>query len=299
MFVVLGAVLTACQSSSAPTPQATVSHAATTPSMEPATPPPSGSTVPARPSRVFAVGDMASDNDRDERVVNMIESHDPDALLALGDLVYPDGTIENYSAFYATSYGTFDGIVWPTPGNHDYVEDDLSGYRAYFGTHAPHVPDAPYYEFELGGWHLFALNSEIGEGEAGSDQYAWLEERLEGRDEACVAAYWHSPVYTIGRKPFDEDGMLELLELLMEHDVDLVLTGHDHNYQRWELDGLAYFVVGTGGRSRYDLERTDDRVMAATDDENGALELVLEPGGAAFRYFTMRDEIFDRGSITC
>jgi hypothetical protein len=252
--------------------------------------------------RAFAVGDMANRGDRDERVSSMILAHHPDAFLALGDIAYPEATLDNMERYYAPTYGRLDDVVWPTPGNHDYPGNDASptGYRAYFAGHAPHVPlDLPYYVVTLGGWRLYSLNSEIHQGGTDSDMYRWLQADLEAHPAPCVAAMWHSPIYTVGSKPYDEDGMRPIYDLLVAHGADLVLTGHDHNYQRWEVDGLAYFVVGTGGKSRYALHAADPHPAFGTDQVNGALQLDLLSNGARYAFRTMDDEVLDEGRFGC
>ena len=232
----------------------------------------------------------------------MIAGHDPQAFLALGDIVYPEATTANMERYYEPGYGRLDEIVWPTPGNHDYLSDDdpLPGYVEYFERRAPHAPvGEQYYITELGAWHVYSLNSEIGEGAAGSEMYRWLEDRLAADDHECIAAMWHSPVYTAGRKPYDEDGMRPIYDLLVDHGADVILTGHDHNYQRWDVDGIAYFVVGTGGKSRYEIDESAEGLAFGSDLVNGALQLDLMADGARFTYRTMDDEVIDRGSIRC
>lgn len=252
--------------------------------------------------RAFAVGDLGNEGERDEKVAAMIAGHDPQAFLALGDIVYPEATTANMERYYEPGYGRLDEIVWPTPGNHDYLSDDdpLPGYVEYFERRAPHAPvGEQYYITELGAWHVYSLNSEIGEGAAGSEMYRWLEDRLAADDHECIAAMWHSPVYTAGRKPYDEDGMRPIYDLLVDHGADVILTGHDHNYQRWDVDGIAYFVVGTGGKSRYEIDESAEGLAFGSDLVNGALQLDLMADGARFTYRTMDDEVIDRGSIRC
>jgi 3',5'-cyclic AMP phosphodiesterase CpdA len=247
--------------------------------------------------RVFAVGDLANQGERDDRVAAMIERHRPDAFLALGDLVYPHASTANFDEFYEPSYGRFDAIVWPTPGNHDYQNGRDTAYLEYMARRAPHVPQQPYYMTQLGTWHLYSLNSEIGQSKPGTAMYDWLKARLEADGARCVAAIWHAPIYTAGRKPYDEDGMRPIYDLLVQHGVDLILVGHDHNYQRWNVE-VPYFVVGTGGKSRYALH-PNPQLAYGNDQVNGALELDLGADGAEFTYRTMDDQVLDSGSFRC
>ena len=93
--------------------------------------------------------------------------------------------------------------------------------------------------------------------------------------------------------------MRPIYDLLVDHGADVILTGHDHNYQRWDVDGIAYFVVGTGGKSRYEIDESAEGLAFGSDLVNGALQLDLMADGARFTYRTMDDEVIDRGSIRC
>lgn len=279
--------------------QPTVPGASGKASAAPAAALPTPHVTPDSVTRVFAAGDLAWEGADDDQVAEMLDESDPHAFLALGDLVYPDGTLENYERFYEPSFGRFNDVVWPTPGNHDYVAGTLDGYHAYFGTEAPHVPTSPYYAFQLGSWRLYSLNSEVSYSPIAAEMHRWLEGELAEHQSRCMAAYWHRPVETLGPNDSDQGRMADPLELLRAHGVDIILVGHDHNYQRWDLDGLAYFVVGTGGREEYGFTRDDSRVRAASDDVEGALELELQDDGARFRFHALEEGVLDEGVIAC
>lgn len=249
---------------------------------------------------VFAVGDMAGENDGDSAVAAMLSRHNFDALLTLGDHAYPTGSAEEFANLYEPTYGVFDDRVRPTPGNHDYVTPEAAAYFDYFQRRSPTFTGDPYYAFTLGGWRIYSLNSQIGEGQPGSGMYEWLSNELEQNPADCVLAYWHRPTFTVGRKDNDEGGMALIWSLLGAHGADVVLAAHDHNYQRWEpIQGITSFVVGTGGRSRYPIARDDDRLVTADDGHYGALELALSAGGASYKFRAADDEVLDSGDISC
>jgi hypothetical protein len=248
---------------------------------------------------VYAVGDLGNKGDRDDRIASVIERRNPDAFLALGDIVYPHASAENFERFYDSSYGRLADITWPTPGNHDYRDGGIDAYLEYFGERSPRFPGEPYYVFQLGAWRIYSLNSEIEESEPGEPMFDWLVRDLQAHPQDCLGAMWHAPVYTAGSKEYDENNMRPVYDLLLQHDVDLVLTAHDHNYQRWDVDDTAYFVVGTGGKTRYDIDEEAPGLAYGNDQLNGALELELGPDGGTHVWRTMDDEALDRGSLGC
>ncbi|MBA3636034.1 MAG: metallophosphoesterase, partial [Rubrobacteraceae bacterium] len=146
----------------------------------------------AGPPVVVAAGDIAScgteSDDATAELVGGIEG----TVLTLGDNTYPDGSAENYDECYEPTWGQFKERTRPAPGNHEYETEEASAYFDYFGK-AAGDPDKGYYSYDLGGWHVVALNSNCGEGELrcgpGSPQGRWLKEDLAANDEeACTLA---------------------------------------------------------------------------------------------------------------
>jgi hypothetical protein len=249
---------------------------------------------------VYAVGDIAGEGPGAGQVAEMIGRHNFDALLTLGDHAYETGSLAEFESLYAPTFGAFDDRVYPSPGNHDYETEGAAGYFTYFGEQARNFPDKAYYAFTLGAWRIYSLNSEINESTPGSAMYEWLRNDLSRATTPCIAAYWHKANYTVGRKENDEGSMRLVWDLLAARGADIVLAGHDHNYQRWApIDGITSFVVGTGGRSRYPIERDDDRVEYTNDATYGALRLDLEPSGARYAFHSDEDQILDSGQLAC
>ena len=158
---------------------------------------------PGPPStEVVAAGDIAScRTEADEATAELVEGTEG-TVLALGDEAYPRGTAANFEECYGPSWGRFKGRTKPVPGNHEYYTEGARGYFQYFGE-AAGDPEGGYYSYELGSWHVVALNSNCEEVRCGpgSPQTRWLEEDLAANDEArCTLAYMHHPLFSSGER---------------------------------------------------------------------------------------------------
>ena len=216
---------------------------------------------------VYAAGDIARCTHPDPRwsgasdtaaVVAAGLAADPDAVvLTLGDHTYPRGTAAEFANCYGPTWGRFRERTWPAPGNHEYTTKGAAPYFAYFGERA----GRGYYSLSLKGWRIYSLDSNLAPA-AHAQQLAWLRGEL-ARDAAaprgatppCTLAFWHHPLYSSGGHG-SVPKMREAWALLREAGAELVLSGHDHDYERFapqdeggRLDplGLRQFVVGTGG----------------------------------------------------
>jgi acid phosphatase type 7 len=247
---------------------------------------------------VVAAGDIAScASSGDEETAELVENVNPDAVLTLGDNVYESGTLEQYRRCYDPTWGQFKAKTYPVPGNHDYETEGAAGYLAYFGNRAG-APDKTYYAFDLGAWHVVALDTNIDVG-AQSSQLRWLRSDLERDDHQCELAFFHHPRWSGGLH--DSQAFVEpLWRVLADEGVDVVLAGHDHNYQRFYKldaagrraeDGIRSFVVGTGGRDHYDADDVANRARAS-DDVWGVLELKLRPRDYDFQFLPAGDSDF-------
>ncbi len=263
---------------------------------------------------VVAAGDIASCQSLgDEATARLVEEIDPDAVLTLGDTVSVDGADEEFRECYDPSWGRFKSITHPVLGNHDYgqggYEDrdpalyDATGFHGYFD-----IPERGYYSYDLGDWHLVALNSNcflIG-CEEGSEQYEWLEEDLRQTDRSCVLAYWHHPVYSQGyyEEPY---AMQHMFDLLYRHGADVILNGHDHVYDRrapvdlyseFDPKGVRQFVVGTGGHPLYEFG-ADKHTEVRSAEYLGVLRLSLLPDKYEWEFVTGEGSFRDRGNAAC
>lgn len=237
---------------------------------------------------VAAAGDIAASGDDDQATAKLIEAANPQVVLTLGDNAYDSGSLSDYQTLYEPTWGRFRQITWPTPGNHDYNTADAAGMRAYFADRWP----ADYYSFDLGSWHLLSLNSEI-DTSVGSPQVQWLRHDLAATSQPCLLAYWHSPRFSSGRSHGNDESVGPLWQALADAHADLVLVGHEHNYERFaKLDpagqpdagGIRELVVGTGGKGgRYAFRKTP---------QPGS-QVRIGPGVAGIALLTFRADGYD------
>lgn len=235
----------------------------------------------------------------------------PDAVMPLGDEQYQRGTYNAFMLSYGPTWGRFVDISHPVPGNHEYLTPGASGYFRYFGILAG-APDEGYYSFELGNWHIVVLNSECryvaGGCGYGSAQEKWLKADLAAHPVACTLAAWHEPRFSSG--DHDSTGAVDpFWRDLNAAKAELVLSGHDHDYERFApLDargqqnartGVRQFVVGTGGVG---LRPFDDAVPGSQVRQNtafGVLALTLNPNGYTWRFVSIDSSFSDSGQETC
>ena len=162
------------------------------------------------------------------------------AVLLLGDAQYEEGTLSAFEASFDLSWGRIKSITYPAAGNHEYYTADAAGYFDYFngpGNQTGSAGDRSkgYYSFDIGAWHLIALNSNcwaVGGCHAGSPQETWLRSDLAAHPNRCTLAYWHHPRFTSGF--YGNDSTYQpFWQALQDHGAEVVLNGHDHNYQRY------------------------------------------------------------------
>ncbi len=205
-------------------------------------------------------------------------------ILALGDLAYEDGKLEEFERCYAPTWGRHKARTYPVPGNHDYGrgKNDPAGYFVYWRARAEE-PGKGYYSFDLGDWHLIALNSNIETG-PGSAQETWLARDLAATKARCILAFWHHTPFSSGTRANDTR-MRPLLRRLHGAGLSVVLAGHDHFYERFaaqgpdgRLDpkrGFRAFTVGTGGGRRYEFGEIEPNSRFQYAEAWGVLRLTL------------------------
>jgi hypothetical protein len=267
--------------------------------------------APGHPYVLAAVGDGGSGQSSETSVVNLISSWNPNLFLYLGD-VYENGRPMEFNNWYGQpglpgEYGQFYSISDPTIGNHEYVGSDISGYEWYWNN-VRH-----YYSFDAGGWHFVSLDDIskfIGTTASNSNYVAetkWLNQDLNANSRPCTLAYFHEPVYNVGPEGSPPNGP-GIWNILAQHNVTLVLNGHDHDYQRWtRLDangnpsptGVSEIVIGSGGHGLQQAVTTDSRLVASDFAHYGAVRLTLGSAGAGFQFVTTAGTTVDAGSIAC
>jgi len=221
--------------------------------------------------QIITVGDIADNGGQQMRTAAMAQSFTPDRVLALGDNAYDSGTIGEFRTRWAPSWGRFKELTRPTPGNHDYNTAGAQGYFDYYNGSG--VADGlagnrnlGYYSWDAGDWHFVALNTMSG-GAVSGTQLQWLDADLRANTKPCVAAYWHHPLVSRGYyQDSNRDVIRPIWDKLYQYHADLVMVGHDHNYQRFGLmkpdqtadasNGIRQILVGTGGRGFYSISGT-------------------------------------------
>jgi len=273
----------------------------TVPRLGPAPPIPLPSVEPAA-TILLAVGDIGScDGVHDEAVADLA-AHLPGTIALLGDIAYPDGSAADFANCFDPAWGPLRDRVRPAPGNHEYQTTDASGYFSYFAAVAG-TPGEGWYSYDLGAWHVVVLNSncEFVGCEEGSPQHAWLVADLLAHPVACTLAYWHHPRVSSGRHG-DDPRTDALWRALATAGADLLLAGHDHDYERIApIDTMRSFVVGTGGRSLYELERSPGaRTELRVNDSYGLLMLTLRDADFSWRFVPAAGStLLDAGSADC
>jgi hypothetical protein len=240
---------------------------------------------------IVAAGDIACNSNiattsscHHKATSDLIMNLNPTAVLTLGDNQYQSGELENFNTYYDPTWGRAFDKTYPSPGNHDYSKGP-DGYFDYFGAVAGD-PTQGYYSFDIGSWHIISLNSNCSVVDCGlsSDQGIWLETDLFENTSQCTLAYWHHPRFSSGYHGNDSSSG-PFWEKLHDYKADVVLVGHDHNYERFgpqdpsgsqdDEFGITQFVVGTGGKSLRSLNILKDNSLAFDSDNYGVLKLTL------------------------
>ena len=231
-------------------------------------------------------------------------------VLSLGDQQYEDGTLAKFNASFDPTWGRLMSMLRPVAGNHEYLSAGAAGYYAYFGARAGD-PAKGYYSFNIGAWHVVALNGEcsfVGGCQAGSAQETWLAADLAANPAACTLAYWHEPRFSSGR-----DGSLVQYSAfwndLYNSGAEIVLNGHDHDYERFAPQdpnqvptptGLREFVVGSGGAEATPPSTPALNSQAFSNNAFGVLQLTLHANSYDWQFLPAAGTTFaDSGTGTC
>ncbi len=235
----------------------------------------------------------------------------PGTVMAVGDLAYPDGSKENFVC-YDKTWGRAKAHTRPAPGNHEFHSSGASPYFDYFG---PAAGDAKtgYYSYELGTWHIIVLNSEckdVGGCEPGSPQEKWQRADLAAHPAACALAYWHKPLFSSGSAHGNELALKPFFQALYEANAEVVVNGHDHDYERFAPQtpdgapdpkrGIREFVVGTGGKSHRPFAEPKPNSELRDATAFGVLKLTLKPNSYDWQFIPEAGKSFsDSGTGAC
>jgi hypothetical protein len=257
------------------------------------------------PGVLVGAGDIAvCGSQGTEATADLIDLIDGTVFTA-GDNAYFQGTAHQYRTCYDPTWGRHKGRTRPTPGNHEYETPGASAYFDYFGDSAG-PRGVGYYSYNVGPWHVVSMNSNVPAGE-GSAQLQWLRDDLAATDARCVAAIWHHPVFSSGQNG-PQSMMREAWRVLRELGADVVISGHDHIYERFARQdetgratsgGLREFLVGTGG-----AELTKPVRVSANSEvrftASGVLKLTLNQESYSWQFMPVAFTPFsDSGSDSC
>ena len=254
----------------------------------------------ARPPQRFAIIGDYGVNDPDELAVStLVKGWNPDFVITTGDNNYLNGdraTIDlNIGKYYASFIGGYQGAFgpgsivnrfWPSIGNHDfYGMEKLQPYLDYF----PQLPgNKRYYDVTIGRIHLFALNSEEPVEPDGitpdSTQAAWLRQRLAASTACWKIVYFHQPPYSSG--PYHNDKMRWAFKAM---GADVVVSGHEHYYERIEKDGLLFLINGLGGaKNRFDFPTPIPESKVRFSDDFGAQLAHADAAGLTLEFWSVK-----------
>ncbi len=264
--------------------------------------------------RVVAVGDIACQpgkpvvgtSCRQAETAALARSLAPDLVLTLGDHQYDANSLAEYAGSYDLSWGSLLPKTRPAIGNHEYKTPGAADYYTYFKGRQPGAPG--YYRVAANGWNVYVLNSNCDRVSCRTEA-AWLDAQMRAHPSRCSIVTMHHPRYSSGLEHGDNTAVKPLWQAAYRHRNELVLSGHDHDYERFRpMDakghvkrrrGMVEFVVGTGGNSLYHLgtrKRGSAYYQARTP---GVLFLGLKAHAYSWSYRSTSGAVLDSGSRRC
>jgi hypothetical protein len=254
------------------------------------------------------IGDCTTDND--EATAALLDDI-PGTVMALGDNAYPNGTADQYKDCYDPTWGRHKQRTRPIPGNHDYHTKGASAYLDYFGDAAVNADGDPWYSYDLGEWHIIALDSECEETNdctPKSRQGRWLRADLAASQSMCTLAMWHVPRFSSGFHGNDND-LDDFWKILYDAGADVVVNGHDHDYERFapqdpdahedRVKGIREFVVGTGGTTLRPFEKRAANSELRVALIYGVLKFTLHPTSYEWQFIPTSGDFSDSGGAHC
>ncbi|MEV0457259.1 metallophosphoesterase family protein [Catellatospora methionotrophica] len=260
---------------------------------------------------LVGAGDIGSCTSRGDKATAKLLDDIPGTVFTLGDNAYMDGSAAQFRRCYTPYWGRHRARTRPVLGNHDLRTDGGSPYYDYFGTLAGSRGEG-WYSYRVNGWQVVVLNSACDAVGCAADspQGRWLRQTLQ-EPARCTVAMWHHPLFTSGGKHAAEQRIRPLYDMLNAHGAEIVLTAHNHNYERFapqngagerdDATGIREFVVGTGGASLYRFAGpAAPNSEIRTDDTYGVLKLTLGESGYEWEFVAPPGSTFtDTGTGTC
>jgi hypothetical protein len=249
---------------------------------------------------LLAGGDIASCDESADTATGNLARLLGGGIAGLGDLAYDDGSLDQFRTCFEPPWGHAKHRFYPAPGNHEYGTSGAAGYFDYFGSLAGRFRRG-WYAYDYGSWRVLSLNSERDI----EDQVEFIEEQSAGRP--CVLAYWHKPLRSSGEHGDNAD-VAPLWRAAHRAGVDLVLNGHDHDYERFarlgyygfpNANGMRQIVVGTGGRHLRPFEDVARGSEVREAGTYGVLQLRLARGYYRWRFWAANGTFTDRGEDVC
>lgn len=263
--------------------------------------------APVPAAVLVGAGDIADCGTKGAEQTAALLDHVAGTVFTAGDNAYSDGSASEFTHCYAPTWGRHRHRTRPAIGNHDSHSDRGGPYYAYFGAQAG-VAGRGYYSYDLGAWHIIALNSNTAM-KRGSAQERWLRADLAATHARCVLAYWHHPRFSSGTEHGSQPQTAPLWQALADFRADVVIAGHEHNYERFapqspdgrpDPRGIREFVVGTGGAELYLFGPPIANSEVRNGDAWGVLKLTLLPTGYRWRFLPVAGKTFsDSGSAPC
>jgi hypothetical protein len=260
---------------------------------------------------LLAAGDIAGCGHAGDTATAALVASTVGTVATLGDNVYNHGTAAQFASCYGPTWGRFKSRTRPAIGNHEYRTGGAGGYFDYFGSQAG-PPGKGWYSYNLGTWHVIALNSNCATVGCwkGSEQERWLRADLAAHPQQCTLAYWHHPRFSSDARHGNSAAVGPFWEALYEYGADVVLAGHAHVYERfapqapWGVAdpafGIRQFVVGTGGNGHYGFRGVKPQSQVRNATTFGVLALTLRSGGYDWRFLPQAGKSFsDAGTAAC
>lgn len=293
-----------------PAPTTTTTTTPTTTTTKPTT----TTTKPATPATVtmLAAGDIAGCTwDYDEQTAQILDRYPSTTpIAALGDTVQVAGTAAEFRDCFTPTWGRHKAQIRPTIGNHEYLTDNGGPYWDYFGAAAGDRGKG-WYSYDVGAWHVVVLNGncwKVGGCQKGSPQETWLRADLAANRRPCTLAYWHQPYFSSIERQLD---LGDLWQALYDNNVELLLNGHKHGYERFapqrpdgtrdDARGVRQITVATGGSPYfYAFGAIQPNSETHATNLHGVLKLDLSATGYSWQFLPTPGVTFaDSGTTAC